>query len=109
MAQVAQTARISQNTMIRQYTIYDDAMAPTVPRGSIVLAREYNTTRFVEWGEIYMIETDDGPILARLTPGKDEDHYLCERDNPEKRFATINMPKSEIRGIFRVVAMAKFM
>ena len=109
MAQVAQTARISRERMIRQYTIHDEAMAPTYPRGSIIIAREYDTTRFVEWGEAYMLETDDGPILVRLTPGKDDDHYLCIRDNPDKRFYPIDMPKDEIRGVFRVVAMVKFM
>jgi hypothetical protein len=56
-----------------------------------------------------MLETEDGPILVRLTPGKDDDHYLCIRDNPDKRFHPIDMPKDYIRGVFRVVAMVKFM
>ena len=109
MAQVAQTARISRNTMIRQYTIHDEAMSPTFPNGSIVIAREYDTTRFVEWGEAYMLETDDGPILVRLTPGKDDDHFLCIRDNTDERFHPIDMPKWAIRGVYRVIATAKFM
>lgn len=109
MAQVAQTARISRNTMIRQYMIHDDAMAPTYPRGSIIIAREYDTTRFVEWGEAYMLETDNGPILVRLTPGKDDDHYLCVRDNEKDGYQPIDMPKWAIRGVFRVMVMAKMM
>ena len=94
--------------MFRQYTIHDDAMAPTYPRGSVIVTREYDTTRFVEWGEAYMLETDNGPILVRLTPGKDDDHFLCIRDNGE-RYQSIDMPKWAIRGVYRVIAMAKFM
>ena len=100
--------------MIKQYTMTNDAMAPTIPRGSIVLAREINPDRLIEWGEAYLLETIDGPLLARLIPSNNPASYRCTRDNEErlhnvKRFADMDIPKDAVTGIFRVFAMAKLM
>ena len=100
--------------MMKQYTITNDEMAPTFPRGSIVLAREINPDRLIEWGEAYLLETIDGPLLARLIPSDDPASYRCTRDNEErlhnvKRFADMDIPKDAVTGIFRVFAMAKLM
>ncbi len=101
-------------TALRQYTMTNDAMAPTFPRGSIALAREINPDRFIEWGEAYLLETIDGPLLARLIPSDNPANYRCTRDNKERlhnveRFADMDIPKDAVTGIFRVFAMAKLM
>ena len=100
---------------IKQYTLHDDAMAPTFPRGAVVLAREIHPDLFIEWGEAYLLETTEGPLLARLIPADDTAHYRCTRDNPQRfpdntqRFQDIDIPKGAVTGIFRVFAMAKAM
>ena len=101
--------------MMKQYTLTNDEMAPTFPRGSIVLAREINPDRLIEWGEAYLLETIDGPLLARLIPSDDAASYRCTRDNPERypdntqRYPDMDIPKDAVTGIFRVFAMAKLM
>lgn len=101
--------------MMKQYTIPNDAMAPAFPRGSKVLAREINPDRLIEWGEAYLLETIDGPLLARLIPSNDPASYRCTRDNAERfpdntqRYADMDIPKDAVTGIFRVFAMAKLM
>lgn len=106
MAQVAQTAQNQPKAMIK-YTATNDAMAPAYPRGSIVIAREYDPTRFIEWGEAYLLDTIDGPILTRLVPGKDDDHYLARREDPE-RYPDIDIPKWAVNAVYRVVGAVCF-
>ena len=93
---------------MKQYTLPNDAMAPTFPRGAVVLAREIHPDRFIEWGEAFLLETIEGPLLARLIPSNDEASYRCTRDNAES-FPDLDIPKSAVTGIFRVFAMAKLM
>ena len=100
--------------MMKQYTLPNDAMAPTFPQGAVVLAREIHPDRFIEWGEAFLLETIDGPLLARLIPSDDPAKYRCTRDNAErlhnvKRYPDMDIPKNAVTGIFRVYAMAKLM
>lgn len=101
--------------MIKQYTQTGDEMAPTIPSGALVLAREIHPERFIEWGEAFLLETIDGPLLARLIPSDDEAHYRCTRDNSErfpdnsKRYPDLDVLKSDVEGIFRVFAVAQYM
>lgn len=115
MAQLAQTAQTILNNgskqsfqypMTRQYRVCGEAMAPEYPSGANIVTREINPSIFVEWGETYMLETVDGPILVRLYPGKDDDHYLCKRNNIQKGYADIDIPKKAIYSIYRVIGMA---
>ena len=94
--------------MMKQYTLHDYAMAPAFPCGAVVLARKINPDIFIEWGEAYLLETDNGTILTRLAPGKDEAHLLCVRDNAQQ-YPAFDIPKGAVLAYYRVTACAKFM
>ena len=92
--------------IMKQHTLHSSAMAPTFPCGAVVYAREIDPEIFVEWGEAYLLETVNGPIVSRLFPGKNQKYYLCTRDNAAQGYDPIDMPKNAVLGIYRVIGSA---
>lgn len=99
--------------------IYGNSMIPNYPPGCVVgLSRV--TNRFIEPGEVYVIETIDKRILKRVfykDDDPDSDHVLCYSDNTMKfdggardgkyAYPPFNLPKSEIKNIFMVTGVIK--
>ena len=60
------------------------SMCPTYNNGDIVACKKVNLKdAFFQWGRVYIIDTDQGPIMKRIKPGHDKEHVLIVSDNPD--------------------------
>lgn len=83
-------------------TVHGDSMAPEYPSGSIVLIKKIDERAFIEWGNVFVIDTINGVIVKRLLPCKDnEGRVLCESNN--EKFAPFELSLSDVRGIYRIL------
>lgn len=60
------------------------SMHPRFSPGDIVACKRLPMTdMFFQWNKVYVLDTDQGPLIKRLKPGSDKDHVLVVSDNQE--------------------------
>ena len=77
-----------------------DSMAPEYPSGSRVLIKKINPV-FIEWGEVYVLDTPNGAVIKRIRKTDNPDEVECVSINPAYQSYTI--PGSFVRGWYRVL------
>ena len=82
-------------------TIAGDSMFPQYPSGSVVLIKKINEKAFIEWGNVYVLDTVNGTIIKRVQPGEDESHIICESINDFYKPYKVKL--SDIMGFYRVL------
>lgn len=78
-----------------------DSMSPEYPNGSQIIVKKINASAFVEWGKVYVLDTENGPIIKVVRRTPDPDVVECVSLNPAYQSFTINT--SFIRGWYRVI------
>ena len=85
-------------------TIYGESMSPEYPSGSRVLVKKINPDLFIEWGKVYVLDTENGAIIKEVRKCKDKEGYVtCHSINPDPKFEDFDVPASEIMGMYRVL------
>jgi phage repressor protein C with HTH and peptisase S24 domain len=60
------------------------SMYPRYNSGDIVACKRLNLQDiFFQWNKVYMLDTDQGPLIKRIKPGTDKDHVTIVSDNKE--------------------------
>lgn len=60
------------------------SMHPRFSPGDIVACKRLPMTDlFFQWNKVYVLDTDQGPLIKRLKPGSDKEHVLLVSDNHE--------------------------
>ena len=77
-----------------------DSMAPEYPSGSRVLIKKVDPI-FIEWNEVYVLDTPNGAVIKRIRKTEDENIVECVSINPA--FQTYTIPRSFVRGWYRVL------
>lgn len=77
-----------------------DSMAPEYPSGSRVLIKKIDPV-FIEWNEVYVLDTPNGAVIKRIRKTEDPDVVECVSINPDYQSYTI--PGSFVRGWYRVL------
>lgn len=80
-----------------------ESMAPEYPNGSQVLIKRVNEHAFLEWGKVYVLDTDNGPVIKRLRKTENDDEIECVSINPE--YQAFRVQTQYIRGYYRVLAV----
>ena len=75
----------------------------SIPDGAMVMCRPKSGS-FIEWGEIYCVATREGYVIKKLMPSEDDAYIRCVSTN-EAEFPPYEIPKAEIVGIGRVIAV----
>ena len=58
------------------------SMHPRFSSGDIVACKRLSMDNvFFQWNKVYVIDTDQGPLIKRLKPGSDKEHVLVISDN----------------------------
>ena len=58
------------------------SMHPRFSSGDIVACKRLSMDNvFFQWNKVYVIDTDQGPLIKRLKPGTDKEHVLVVSDN----------------------------
>ncbi|OSZ79290.1 hypothetical protein CAP35_13840 [Chitinophagaceae bacterium IBVUCB1] len=96
--------------------IYGNSMTPNYPSGCVVGLRKVNDG-IIEYGKVYVVETEDNRYLKRLFKTGDDETYELYSDNvmvyaegPRKGkfyYEPFLIHKSAIRSIYRVTGVIK--
>lgn len=85
-------------------TIYGDSMHPEYPSGSRILIKKINPDIFIEWGKVYVLDTDNGVIVKEIHKCENKENYItCHSINPDPKFADFDVNINEIHGMYRVL------
>lgn len=77
-----------------------DSMSPEYPSGSRVLIKKVSPV-FIEWNEVYVLDTPNGAVIKRVRSTEDPDLVECVSINPA--YQPYRVPVSFIRGWYRVL------
>ena len=84
--------------------IYGDSMLPRYHSGDIVMCQFVCEKDFLQWGKIYVVDSEQGAMIKRLCYDPDnEECVLLKSENPD--YAPIRIPKNEIRQLALVVGL----
>lgn len=86
--------------------ISGDSMEPQFADGSIVFIARINDVAFIPWGHPMILDTENGVLLKNLYPTEDDEYVEARSNNP--KYPAFRIPKSSIRGIYRVINVSKF-
>ena len=82
------------------------SMYPKYSSGDVVACRRLTSWNFFQWGKVYVLYTEQGPIIKRICEGKDEEHVLIISDNKE-RYQPFNLHRSEIIDVAIVMGVIR--
>ena len=84
--------------------IYGDSMLPRYHSGDMVFCQFVRDKNFLQWGKIYVVDSEQGAMIKRLCydPTSD-DTVLLKSENPD--YAPIRLRKDEIRQLALVVGV----
>ena len=85
------------------------SMVPKYNNGDLLACRPINDLSFIQWGKVYVLDTDQGPLVKRLYPctiNDSTDCLECRSDNFEK-YPPFQIFKASIRRIAIVVGVLR--
>lgn len=82
-------------------TVTGDSMSPEYPSGSTVLMKKIDEDIFVEWGEVYVLDTTNGPVIKKIRKTTDPHVIECVSINPGYQPYTLDC--RYINGWYRVL------
>lgn len=63
-------------------SVRGSSMYPKYNSGDIVACKKVPMKDiFFQWNKVYVLDTDQGPLIKRVKPGSDENHILIVSDN----------------------------
>ena len=78
-----------------------DSMSPEYPSGSRIIIKKVNSEDFIEWGKVYVLDTDNGPVIKQIRKTADPHVVECVSLNPA--YQTFTVRTDLIRGWYRVL------
>lgn len=82
-------------------TVTGDSMAPEYPSGAQILIKRINERAFINWGQVYVLDTCNGSVIKKLMPADDPGKVRCESINPA--YPPFEVSLSDVFGIYRVL------
>lgn len=87
-------------------TVIGNSMQPKYNSGDVVACKKLSLTDlFFQWGKVYVLDTEQGPLLKRIKKGKDDDHILVVSDNPE--YDPFELHRSKLNAIALVTGVIR--
>lgn len=78
-----------------------DSMSPEYPNGCQIIVKRIDEDAFVEWGKVYVLDTDNGPVIKQVRRTDDPQVVECVSLNPA--YQSFTVPTRYIHGWYRVV------
>lgn len=82
-------------------TVTGDSMMPEYNPGDRILIKRIDPNLFIEWGRVYVLDTDNGAVLKKLMKSDEPGYVQCVSLNPDVQPFKIDM--SAVRGWYRVL------
>lgn len=83
--------------------IQGDSMSPEFPSGSVCLIKKVNEKAFIEWGKVYVLDTENGAVIKQIRRTDKDNVVECVSLNPAFQPFTIDC--SYIKGWYRILMM----
>ena len=81
-----------------------ESMSPEYQDGDMIGVQKINDLAFFQWGKVYILDTNQGPLIKRLYPCEENsERIVCHSDNAEK-YPRFNISMSSIRNLYLVLA-----
>lgn len=84
-------------------TVTGESMSPEYPNGSQLVIKKIDQAFFIEWGNVYVLDTPNGPLIKRVLKGPDEDHITCASISRDPAFAPFEVAICGILGFYRIL------
>ena len=78
-----------------------DSMSPEFPSGSQIIVKRIDEEAFVAWGEVYLLDTVNGPVLKKVRRTEREDVVECVSLNPA--YQSFRVACKDVRAWYRVL------
>lgn len=83
--------------------IQGDSMSPEYPSGSVCLIKKVNEKAFIEWGKVYVLDTENGAVIKQIRRTDRENVVECVSLNPA--FQPFTIECSYIKGWYRILML----
>lgn len=83
--------------------IVGESMTPEYPNGSIALIKKIDEKAFINWGNVYVLDTCNGIVIKKIMPLQDNNRILCVSYN--KEYPDFEVKLSDIYGMYRIVLL----
>lgn len=100
---VPEFAELRAEYMIR---VSGSSMYPKYSNGDLLACRRVREVTFLQWGKVYVLDSNQGAMVKRMFPCEDSEVVECRSDNPN--YPPFRLPKSEIRSVSIVVGVIRF-
>lgn len=75
------------------------SMQPRYLSGDLLAVRRLSSATFLQWGKVYVLDTEQGILVKKLMPCPDDEACVtCVSEN-EAEFPPFRIPKAEIRSL----------
>lgn len=86
--------------------IRGSSMYPKYSSGDIVACKNIPLNDiFFQWNKVYVLDTDQGPIIKRVKKGSDDNHILIVSEN--EKYDPFELHKSQLNGVAIVIGVIR--
>lgn len=78
-----------------------ESMSPEYPNGCMIIIKKVNENAFIEWGKVYVLDTENGAVVKKIMRAESDDEVECVSLNPE--FPPFRVKTVYVRGWYRVL------
>lgn len=87
-------------------SVKGSSMYPKYNSGDIVACKRLPMNDlFFQWNKVYVLDTDQGPLIKRVKPGSDNEHVLIVSDN--ERYEPFELPLEKIYHVALVIGVIR--
>ena len=87
-------------------SVKGSSMYPKYNSGDIVACKRLPMNDiFFQWNKVYVLDTDQGPLIKRVKPGSDKEHVLIVSDN--ERYEPFELPLDRIHHVALVIGVIR--
>lgn len=87
-------------------SVKGSSMYPKYNSGDIVACKRLPMSDiFFQWNKVYVLDTDQGPLIKRVKPGSDKEHVLIVSDN--ERYEPFELPLDRIHHVALVIGVIR--
>lgn len=87
-------------------SVKGSSMYPKYNSGDIVACKRLSMSDiFFQWNKVYVLDTDQEPLIKRVKPGSDKEHVLIVSDN--ERYEPFELPLDRIYHVALVIGVIR--
>lgn len=83
-------------------SVIGNSMLPRYQPGSILFLKKIDEKLFLEWGKVYVLDTENGSLVKKLMPTNSPNVVSCVSLNPD--YPPFNVDLTNVSGVYRILA-----